>query len=412
MKLSFVLACSLCFLSLLGLLSPISANADQLSENTIKAADTAAAIQAKSTEAALNADRTDANLQFNGGLQHNQFDSSGIKFGKTISKKISKQNHFIVPVYFATDRRNASNDPQTFDFKEQVIENVEHVSYGVFTDRFALHDYKAPKEPKLLSCAYSVKSNSIEPSSDKLCADSKLEFEALSKALKVAGANEKGVLVHVHGCCMGFNYAAHEAAMTAAWLNTPVVLYDWGSPFGAYAGSLQACERSQERFNKFMTALKNEIPANKITLLGFSLGNQLIVDHCLQNKEPVAYKDIIMVRPDVDLVAFKSHLPKLSQAGEQLHLYLAKNDVALHLSGSLRKMANLWAPSQRLGVSQPTFFEYPNLTVLDVSKVDPLHSIPNAVMADIARNDGLIPVASDSFDYSRSKNGILEVTKH
>ena len=350
-----------------------------------------------------------AENQFRGAIQHSQSTEEPIKFSK--SKFQNKGAKFVVPVFFATDRRNASANSNSFDFKEQVIDNVEHITYGVFTDHFSLSDYHPSGSPALRTCSYSTISKQTDQADAQTTEKGSLEFTELCNSLKNAGAQEKGVLIHVHGCCMGFNYAAHEAAMTAAWLNTPVVLYDWGSPFGAYAGSLQACERSQERFNRFLTELRKEVPANKITILGFSLGNQLIMDHCLQNNGTVAYKDIIMVRPDVDLIAFKSHLPKLSRSAEQLHLYLAKNDLALHFSGTMRKLANPWAPAQRLGVAQPTFFEYPNLTILDVSKVDPLHSIPNAVMADIARNDGLIPACSDHYEYSRNRNGVLEVLK-
>ena len=316
-----------------------------------------------------------------------------------------------IPVFFATDRRQ---EAPALVFKEQVTENIDYLNFGVINEKIKVKNFH--QENKLNSCSYSRLSSEESTSSKpvffpKMPDDGTFDFAQLAEKMKESKGKDKGVIVHVHGCCMGFSHAAVDAALTSAWLDTPVVLYDWGSPFGAYAGSLQACERSQQRFNKFMGQLTKEVAPEKITIVGFSLGNQLIVDYLLQTDEKRRFKDLILTRPDLDLVTFQSHLPKISPKANQIHLYFARNDIALHFSSGLRKLVSPWSTSKRLGTSKNGFAQYENITVLDVSKIDGLHTIPNAVMADMQKNHGVIPQNSDRFKYTLAENGVFEVSR-
>lgn len=324
----------------------------------------------------------------------------------------SKTVETTVPVYFATDRRK--KEAADLVFKEQVTDNLEYLNYGVINEKVKLKH--VPADSRFKSCSYSQPSpEDINEAKavyfPKMPDNSTFDFTKLIDQLKQSGSTDKGLIVHVHGCCMGFTHAAVDAALTSAWLDTPVVLYDWGSPFGGYAGSLQACERSEARFNKFMSDLTKEVPPEKITIVGFSLGNQLIVDFLLQNHDKRKYKDLILTRPDLDLITFQSHLPKLIDKSEQIHLYLARNDFIVHCSGGIRRLVSPWAAADRVGTSKTGFRSYENITVLDVSHVDGLHTIPNAVMSDIYKNNGAIPEKSDHFKYTLAENGIFEVTK-
>ncbi len=289
------------------------------------------------------------------------------------------------PVLFATDRRQVESRPGQFKFKEQQIEDLDKVVYGV------IHDKKEGD------------------------ADKNLDFGEFSRLAKeYSKKSPKGVIVYLHGCCMNFQSSAQQAELTSKALQAPVIMYDWGSRAGSYAGSMQACERSQERFNRFMDKLTETIPAEQITIVGFSLGNQIIVDYCLQTQSNRQFKDIIMVRPDLDLVTFKSHVSRVSSRTQKIHLYTARNDIALACSKSLRCIATPATPIMRLGlgVAKDDISSVSNLTVLEVSQVDPiLHLAPNPIMAELFKNDGVPPSNSADFEYQARRDGIVEVLR-
>lgn len=341
-------------------------------------------------------------------------------FGNLNANSDQRQDNHVL-VLFATDRKQATSKANDLSFRDQIVDDLDKITYGVFDEELSPHDLPNQAKNKKHKRSTLIVQSTAVPAAES---DSSLQLSperALSTRTlpaddvpalyqSMAKQNERGIVVFVHGCCTGFHKAVEQAALTGAWLQSPAIMYDWGTRFGGYAGDLQAADRTQERFNSFMQKLTKEVPSERITLIGFSLGSQLISDYCLQTPDSACkFKEIILARPDLDLVAFKSHVPHILSKTNRISLYVANNDIALHCSGGIRRIFSPSTPSRRLGVARDELGAIPHLTVFDVSQVDPLHSMPNQVMAELIGKDQL-PQDSEKFKFTTQKDGVVDVT--
>lgn len=367
--------------------------------------------------------------------------------GRTAEK--TKPNILPVPVFFVTDRETKEHRHDDIDFGAQLNDPLDHIVYGVRAadipaqrapatlDRlstWAFCDTGMAGDPNrrcltptgtsatstVVSAASTLaKSDLIDGSKAarcESCKDQKFKsFSDMANKLRIAieKSGTKSLLVFVHGCCVGFRKSVQQAGDLAASAQVPVVMYDWGSPWGNYAGSALACPRSQERFNQFLMDIAREFPEERIGIVALSMGGQLVDNFCLQHKPQDVgrrFDDIYFARADMDSVVFKSHLPNINRHSKHIYIYSAHNDFQINLSGLLRIIANPASPGRRLGHTNAVLKPTASLSVIDVSALKLNHLLPHRVIGEMfATTDGL-PNSSE-YAYSTDAKGVVHVTR-
>jgi len=228
-------------------------------------------------------------------------------------------------------------------------------------------------------------------------------------------STDKKVVVFVHGCCTNFPLATAQAASLAEYTGATVLMYDWGSPLISYGGSLLTYPRSQERFNRFMLDVAKAFIDQRVSVVGFSMGNQLLDNFLLQYKPSDVgrqFDQIIFSRADMDAIAFRTHMARVTAHAKHTFIYSSNNDSQLIISDALRAVASPSQHGKRLGDTRSNVRSEDTLTVLDVSPLKMNHSIPYEVIAEFLASDGEIP-RSATHEYATLEDGVLKVSdKH
>lgn len=345
-----------------------------------------------------------------------------------------------VPVFFVTDRETKDNRDKDIDFGAQLNEPLNHTVYGVRAADIPAH--RAPQtidtlstwafcdslttDPNRRCLTPSTASNlptsttvPIAPANARCesCSDQKFNsFSDMAVKLRAAveKSGRKSFLVFVHGCCVGFRKSIQQAGDLAASAQVPVVMYDWGSPWGNYAGSALACPRSQERFNQFLMDIAKEFPEERIGIVALSMGGQLVDNFCLQHKPQDVgrqFDDIFFARADMDSVVFKSHLPSIDRHSKHIYIYSAHNDFQINISGLLRIIANPASPGRRLGHTNAVLKPTTTLSVIDVSALKLNHLLPHRVIGEMFATTQGLPTSSTEYTYTTDSKGVVRVSK-
>ncbi|HEY9787503.1 MAG TPA: alpha/beta hydrolase [Candidatus Obscuribacterales bacterium] len=329
-----------------------------------------------------------------------------------------------LPIFFATDREAEQKKGNEFDYGDQIIEPIDAISYGIRQQETKARiasigpgkDWGwtiVPEKggPGAAIAADTASASSHEFATVAFAADRKdALFARVRSAL--AKCDRKEIVVFVHGCCLTFKESMRQAAALESRVKVPVIAYCWGCSLG-YAGSNLAYPRTQERFNDFMTSVMREFPEERITLVGNSLGNSVIISFCLQRRvDEIGRRlnNIFLARADVDAVAFKSQVKYLKNFSDNVILYVASNDPQINISGVLRWFAFPTQHGERVGNLRSMLQTESSVMVLDVSPLKMKHTIPYQSIADIVFNNGVIPDQSNEYVYKRESDNLVRVS--
>ena len=302
----------------------------------------------------------------------------------------------IAPVFFVTDREQRTRK-SSLDFGEQINDPMDRTTYGVIepagTDGGETGTGKADDARVLPERTYP-------------------EFQGLAQDLHsaVLRSERGGFVIFVHGCCVSFREAVRQASRLCRQVNTPVIVYDWGSPYASYSGSLLSCPRSQERFNSFMRSIAQEFPREKIAVVGLSMGNVLIDNFLLQHRpEEVGrtFDQVVFARADMDSIAFRSHVPKIVGHARKVFIYVDNYDPAINLSHLIRVFASPFHHGDRLGRLAIDFSSDQQVQVVDVSPLRLNHDLPCGVVSDLFASDGALP-ETGQYRYVELSSGLLQ----
>ncbi len=337
-----------------------------------------------------------------------------------------------VPIFLATDRVRIIDSPSAtlpaspldvnFDFGKQIIEPINAMTYGLTRESSycSVSDDLRPSLVKSGWYFYPADGKGTANDGAQVAEEFRPKiFEAggfdqfckeLKAALDVAARRE--IVIYVHGCCIDYRGSVRQAADLASSVKAPVVAYSWGCSNG-YSGSTLAYPRTQERFNNFMIDMLKAFPNEHITLVGSSIGNNILINFCLQRR-PVDYgsrqiNELILSRADIDDIAFKSQLEHVRQHAKKIILYVAKNDFQINLSGTLRWFFYPTQHGERAGHLRAMLYTEPSLTVLDVSPLNLGHLIPYDSIDDLLQNGGRVPKDSTSYHYVHENSNLYRV---
>jgi esterase/lipase superfamily enzyme len=206
-----------------------------------------------------------------------------------------------------------------------------------------------------------------------------------SEALK---GNEYAVFVH--GCCVSREDTICDAAALSLALNCPVVAFDWATPDwsnsppipekNAYRKSERVTELSRLNFNHLMDLLLNTYPETYVTVIGHSMGNNLVHDFVLQQHDARRTIDEIhLVRPDSSMAAFFQQESDFCSRVGKTYIYISQNDRALQISEALSSgMPRLGKPGKLISLfTEQSSADCPrNLAILDISDLQLTRRLP------------------------------------
>jgi esterase/lipase superfamily enzyme len=241
------------------------------------------------------------------------------------------------------------------------------------------------------------------------------EFRERLKAA-VAESPNKSVLLIVWGFRDWFRSTALKTAYTgfALDINTPILLFDWPGNQGegptGYLASRKTAADAAPVLGKFLTEVTRESDAEKVWLMGSSLGCQTIADafkwlHTQPDLiEGLPKLDhVVLAAPDVSARAFDEEFADSIKAlSKYLTAYVSSNDKALLMSDWLnrdRRLGRLaeisMPPEQRTGQYQ---FEE-GMELLDLQAEEDLRDLSMVDATPINRTRNLHHFFTDSPEF-------------
>src|SRR5262249_39023539 len=180
----------------------------------------------------------------------------------------------------------------------------------------------------------------------------------------VQASPSKSVLVIVWGYRDWFQSAALKTAYTAYVLdiNTPVLLFDWpgnqGDSRSGYRAAQRLATQSAPDLGRVLAQVSRETGAEKVWLMGSSLGCQTICDaFAWLETQPDQFKGlpkldhVVLSAPDVSAQAFDDKFAaRIKALSRHLTAYVSSNDRALLMSHWLNRARRL---GRLEGVSVP-----------------------------------------------------------
>ncbi len=175
-----------------------------------------------------------------------------------------------------------------------------------------------------------------------------LEQASFVRDLKsyVDASPNRSVFIMVHGFRERFPLALRRTAFFASVLdaNTPVMVFDWPADqqglLGGYRAAREVATESASELARTLEILVREVQPNQISMLGNSLGAQVVVDaFSLLYANPefsdadIEFGQVFLTAPDVSRDQFNLQFrDEISALVDELTVYVASNDRALIVS--------------------------------------------------------------------------------
>jgi esterase/lipase superfamily enzyme len=204
-----------------------------------------------------------------------------------------------------------------------------------------------------------------------------LDAQAFSSSLNAyldvadAEAEERSILLYIHGYNTSFNDATRRAAQIGYDLRVEgaSAVYSWPSKakIKAYGHDATAAESSQVAFAQFLSLLLKETQATRINVVAHSMGNRVLLEVLKSLEEEfvnsgVQLGRLILAAPDMDVVRFKALAAVYPALSLSTTLYVSNHDLALRASGWLRDF-------QRVGYAPPIAV-VPGVDTISVGRID------------------------------------------
>jgi esterase/lipase superfamily enzyme len=281
----------------------------------------------------------------------------------------SEQQGFVtVPVFFGTSRKaSGSRKPSEFYGVErgQLACGVAQVSIP--------HDHRVGQMEKprwwKLEFSEDPKRHVVLLSVEAL---PRKEFAAtLTKSL--AGADERDLLLFLHGYNTSFEDAARRTAQFAYDLEFKgrAALFSWPSQASVakYTVDETNVEWSIPHFQEFLKLALSEVGARNVHVIAHSMGNRALV-RALREFDTAALpagsaklREVVFAAPDIDADTFAELAAVFRGRAGRFTLYASENDGALAASKTIHKYA-------RAGDAGPEILVLDGVDTIDASAVD------------------------------------------
>lgn len=171
------------------------------------------------------------------------------------------------------------------------------------------------------------------------------DFVSTLRAYVDASPN-RSVFIMVHGFRERFPLALRRTAFFASVLdaNTPVMVFDWPADqrgmLGGYRDARRVATESASELARTLELIVREVQPGQISILGNSLGAQVVVDaFSLLHDDPafndadIEFGQVFLTAPDVSRARFNEQFrDEINSLVDELTVYVASNDRALIVS--------------------------------------------------------------------------------
>lgn len=278
--------------------------------------------------------------------------------------------YYIVPVYFATDRKPTGDKRPSAYFSAERGELVYGLSRVTIPRRHHLCTIERPHWWGL----------QFRENPDKhivLLTLTELPWDQLmlSVTQDLVGAMRYKVLIFVHGYNVSFAEAVRRTAQLAFDLSYDGVpfLYSWpsvGTALG-YLHDLECAKGSASKFKQFVLDVATQSTCGEIQIIAHSMGG-LVITEALRDPElraalsnrNVRLSDVVLAAPDIDAKVFAEEIvPAIAGITQRVTVYASSGDMPLTLSSFLR------GGLLRAGVVDPDRGAADTIDTIDASNV-------------------------------------------
>lgn len=201
--------------------------------------------------------------------------------------------------------------------------------------------------------------------------DEDLMFRQIARRLELASANQRSILIYVHGYKNSFESAALRAAQLAIDLNVPglTAFYSWPSrdAISEYNADEAAVETAEKHLMHFLVRMAKDTQASKVHIIAHSMGNRVlarVMQRILSDPETrdIKFGQIILAAPDIDTQVFYELAQAYPKLSDRTTLYVSQKDKALE--------ASAWSHSfSRAGYCPPVAI-LPPIDTVEVTNID------------------------------------------
>jgi esterase/lipase superfamily enzyme len=182
----------------------------------------------------------------------------------------------------------------------------------------------------------------------------------------VNAAEQKQVLVFVHGFNVTFENALRRAAQLVYDLHFPGVaaLYSWPSEGSIpdYMIDANNVTWAEPYFEEFLRILRDEIGAETVHIISHSMGSRLVSNTVARWSGPAPAGQVVFAAPDIDAQVFQHLAATFGGKADRFTLYASSEDLALKASKKLQKYS-------RAGESGLGLVIVPDVDSIDASSV-------------------------------------------
>jgi esterase/lipase superfamily enzyme len=320
----------------------------------------------------------------------------------------------VIPVFYATNRKSIG-EGNVISYSEEpngtgLIFGVRNVAVPVPTRSplDAATTARMKWSPLHLDKPISASSEpSFSPDQCTIKDKVVTRDEAITGVEKYMKATDsKNAVLFVHGCCVNFDLSLIRAGRLAAHCQEPVLVYDWVSPkgFTNYLVNETRISQTVDDFSRFVARLEELTDPGNITMLGHSMGTQLVDQAMVRRASEFNYKphtkkfqELILSNADIDAQSFLNHGKQFALNANKARLYISTKDARLDTSTTVHGGLRIGEPRELTD----KVTNIPGLEVIDVTADNLGHDLPYWLIANMHRYQGVGPAK----DFKLKQNG-------
>jgi esterase/lipase superfamily enzyme len=249
----------------------------------------------------------------------------------------------IVPVMFATDRREAEQRNSICTKFLNGRNQGGQITYGIAEVSIPRGHRRGKLErPAFWKLQFREDSRKhvVILSCDK---KDRASWRNIARA-RLKETESKAALIFIHGFGTSFDEAIRHAAQIGYDLQFAglVTAFSWCSEakrqIRSYAADISNARLSVERLIKFLHFLRTNVGATEISIIAHSMGNLVLIEALRKMKiREQKMREVVFAAPDYDADEFRQAAVDIREKARRYTLYGSEQDVALRASKRMRK---------------------------------------------------------------------------
>ncbi len=275
------------------------------------------------------------------------------------------EQHTMVPVFFATDRRETGKDgPYDMFGADRGELRFGRIDVSIPPG----HERGAIESPKWWKLEFRANPDKHVTLQSAETYDENGFLAALGGRFDETG--EREALVFVHGYKVGFDDGIRRTAQIAHDLRFrgAPILYSWPSQnkLLRYTHDETNARWTEAHFTHFLEQVLNRSGADAVHVIAHSMGNRVVSGslHALPaNVDTSRLGQVILAAPDIDADTFEDIARRFEGKAKQITLYASSRDLALEASQRVHGF-------RRAGDSQPEVVIVDTVVTVDATRAD------------------------------------------